>query len=252
MNKPNIISIDIGNSRIKILDDFVYYAFDLSNDKWLETIEKIMNSELSENSRFVVSSVNSPALSKFSQLLQTKGLNQIFVDQLLQSSKIINFSRVKGMGNDRKLGLIGALSLATAPLVVIDVGTAVTVNFLNEQNCALGGAIFPGPGTQAKALNQFTDALPEVELYFTGKHCANSTETALQSGIFNSVVGGIKEIIAKGSKAEFKKVKPTILLTGGYCTKIAPLLDGMDFILESNLVLIGIRNLAVEYFSLIR
>ncbi len=247
-NKTNIISIDIGNSRIKLLNEADYYAYELSQDDWTGKIEKIIARYSNEHSHYVVSSVNEPKRLELVELFKRCDKHFTDVSELLGKTNLIDISNVVGMGNDRKLGLLGALTLAEPPVIVIDCGTAVTVNFLDEKRRALGGAIFPGLATQAKSLFDNTVLLPQVELVISGDYCGSTTQTAIQAGIFASVVGGIKEIISKAAKTHFQNIKPTIFLTGGGSPFVAHLLDTFEFTIEPKLVLFGIKYIANEFF----
>ena len=65
------------------------------------------------------------------------------------------------MGKDRLIAVIGANNIfPKSNVLVIDMGTAITYDILNENNQYLGGAISPGLEMRFKALNHFTDKLP--------------------------------------------------------------------------------------------
>lgn len=238
----NILAIDIGNSRIKMLDNNLYFAFDLSYDDWLKKIE--INIIDCNYHKIIISSVNEKAYKELTRLLKAKGCPFINANDHLEKSAIIDFSRIQGMGADRKLGLIGAFGNYEPPFAVVDCGTAITINVLIEPNIALGGAIFPGLRTQAKALHQFTSLLPEVEPIATSYCCGKNTIEAIQIGIFNSVVGGIREILQKVSRNKLKRKKPRVVVTGGDGAIIAENLYGFDVHLEPELVLKGLQKFA--------
>ncbi len=241
-NKQNILAIDIGNSRVKMLDNNLFFAFDLSYDDWLKKVG--INVCDNSYSKIIISSVNDKAYKQLTKLLKEKGCTFINANEQIEKSTLVDFSRVQGMGADRKLGLIGAFGDYKPPLAVVDCGTAITINVLVEPNIALGGAIFPGLRTQARALHQFTSMLPEVEPIAISYCCGINTVEAIQIGVFNSVVGGIREILQKVSRNKLKRKKPQVVITGGDGSIIAENLNGFDVYLEPELILKGLQKLA--------
>lgn len=243
LTKKDILAIDIGNSRIKLLDDNLFFAFDLSYDDWLNKIDKNLLAHGNHN-KIIISSVNKSAFKTLVKHLEQKEIKYFEATSLLEKTDLVDFSRVVGMGNDRKLGLIGTIDNYEPPLAVVDCGTAVTINIMIEPNIAIGGTIFPGLTTQAKALNQFTDLLPLVEVKAPSVYCGKNTIEAIQAGIFSSVVGGIREVLLKIARLKLKRRKPLVVVTGGDGALIAENLDGFDVHYEPELVLKGLQKLA--------
>ena len=103
------------------------------------------------------------------------------------------------VGIDRLLNALAAKRLAPAGhgAVVIDMGTAVTVDLLDATGAFAGGAILPGPGLSAGALHAGTAALPKL-LESDGSEApaalGKSTETAIASGVYWGVVGATREL----------------------------------------------------------
>ncbi|HWG41975.1 MAG TPA: type III pantothenate kinase [Gemmataceae bacterium] len=104
-------------------------------------------------------------------------------------------------GIDRLLDAVAANSRRPAgvPAVVIDAGSAVTVDLLDETGAFTGGAILPGLRLMAKALHDYTALLPLVEP--PGKGGATpplpgtATIPAIEAGIFWAVAGGVEAIL---------------------------------------------------------
>lgn len=243
-NKENVLAIDIGNSRIKLLDDCFYFAFDLMDNDWQDNVRRVLTKQGGLPQKVVVSSVNRAAQRKLTEIFESLETSYLNADALLASSRLVDFSKVDGMGNDRKLGLIGAMGDYPTPLVVVDCGTAITINFLISPNIAIGGAIFPGLLTQAKALNHYTSLLPQVDIELPKSFCGADTDQAIKAGIFGSVMGGIKEVITRNTINRFKRVKPKVIITGGDAAILAHNISGFDISVETNLVLKGIQKLA--------
>jgi type III pantothenate kinase len=132
-------------------------------------------------------------------------------------------------------------------IVIIDAGSAVTVDWVNEKGAFRGGAIFPGLQMMAKALHEYTAALPLVEVnQSTPRHIlpANSTESAISGGVFWAVAGGITALIRLYAARTEPYRRPEIYLTGGDSKILLPLLPS-EVKLWPEMTLEGVR-LAAE------
>jgi len=117
------------------------------------------------------------------------------------------------LGVDRLAAVIAAYTLKPhCPALVIDAGTCITYDFIDEQGQYQGGNISPGMEMRFKALHTFTDKLPKVDASGETPAYGKSTETAIRSG----VIRGIEHEI-RGYIQQLKKNYPSLLvfLTGG-------------------------------------
>ncbi len=104
--------------------------------------------------------------------------------------------------------------------VLIDAGSAVTVDWLDEQHIFQGGCIFPGLDLMSEALHRYTALLPRVTPSVPLPDLpAKATFPAMQVGIFLAVTGGIREAVRLYRARA--AVPPRIYLTGGQ----APLIE---------------------------
>lgn len=203
--------IDIGNSFFKIKFGETIYFFDNSKDNLDDFSIFLKEMKIC---KVIISFVNTEKMQKIITVLNLNKIEYQMVNSILKTQKIIDFSEISGMGDDRKLGLIGATYFTEPPLITIDCGTAITVNILDKNYKSLGGAILLGMETQTKALNYYTSLLPKIEItnsnYFIGKN----TEDSLKIGVLASISGGICEIIASAiDENSFSNLQ--ILFTGG-------------------------------------
>jgi type III pantothenate kinase len=100
------------------------------------------------------------------------------------------------------------------PAVLVDAGSAVTVDWLDEAHTFSGGTIFPGLGLMAHALHDHTALLPLVSIPTPVPDVpAPDTIPAMQAGIFHAVVGGIERITRL--LAARAAVPPRVFVTGG-------------------------------------
>lgn len=139
----------------------------------------------------------------------------------------IDVDRPDRVGMDRLVAAVGANAVRRQgrPAVVIDLGTAVTVDVVDDRGRFAGGAILPGLRLAASALADRTDALPEVlvDLDLPPEPIGKSTEHAIQSGLYWGTVGAVRELI--GRVADTYPGRPHVLLTGGDTRRLGPLLD---------------------------
>jgi type III pantothenate kinase len=126
-----------------------------------------------------------------------------------------------GVGADRLLDALGAFSRARAACVVIDAGTAITVDFIDGQGVFHGGAIAPGLRMMLEALHEKTAALPLVALSPESLPPADekappfgrSTRPAIALGVISAARGLAHLLIDR--YAQFYEAYPRVIATGG-------------------------------------
>jgi type III pantothenate kinase len=160
----------------------------------------------------------------------------------------VRLPRPDMVGVDRLLDALAAdrLRRRDRPAVVVDVGTAITVDLVSADGAFLGGAILPGIAMSARALNEFTDLLPLVEMSELGTPppaVGQSTEAAVRSGLFWGAVGAIRALV--GQTAVETGAEPDVFLTGGAGSAVAALV-GPHARYVPHLTLSGIA-VAAEY-----
>lgn len=132
------------------------------------------------------------------------------------------------VGLDRLLNAVAVnvLRPATRPAIVIDSGTATTVDFVSADGVFRGGSILPGFALAAEALHRYTAQLPRLGLADLGPDLPDplgkNTEAALRSGIYWGQVGAVRQIIDELCRSQKlprpqddHEHAPWLLLTGG-------------------------------------
>ena len=117
------------------------------------------------------------------------------------------------LGMDRLAAVIGAYAMQPSrPILVVDAGTCITFDFIDELGNYHGGNISPGMDMRFKALHQFTSKLPEVSSEGDAPFYGQSTETAIRSGVIRGI-----EFEISGYIERLKKNYSSLLvfLTGG-------------------------------------
>jgi type III pantothenate kinase len=145
------------------------------------------------------------------------------------------------VGADRLLAAVAANTLRDpfSPAVIVDAGTAITVDLVSADGVFQGGVILAGFGTMARALAREADALPLVEYApeepppVVGK----STTGAIRSGLFWGCVGAVRELLRR--MTEQLGQEPQLFVAGGDAARLAPFLTHRPRIVPE-LVLSGI------------
>lgn len=144
------------------------------------------------------------------------------------------------LGIDRLAGVIGAKEKALGKnLLVIDVGTAITYDFLNSSGQYLGGNISPGIKIRFKSLNAYTKRLPLLDKNGDLPDIGYDTNTAIRSGVINGVLYEIDSYIFR-----YKQQYPDlfVFLTGGDSFYFEGKLKNSIFA-DNNLVLEGLNRI---------
>ena len=176
--------------------------------------------------RWYIGSVNRPAATRLIDWLRTQRPQDRVT--LLAAGDLpleVRLPRPDMVGVDRLLDALAANRLRRPgrPAVVIDVGTAITVDLVSAEGAFLGGAILPGIAMSARALHEFTDLLPLVDMSeLAGPPPALGDETvaAMRSGLFWGAVGAVRQLIDQLAG----DARPQVILTGGAGPAVAGLL----------------------------
>jgi type III pantothenate kinase len=246
-----LLAIDIGNTTIalgvfqgeklkatwrlstdvhKLADE---YAALLLN---LLTLEDLSFSDIDEA---IISSSVPPMVTTLEELCQRYcKVTPLVVGTGIKTGVRISLDNPREVGADRVVNAAAAHRLYGGPLIVIDLGTATTLDAVSADGDYLGGAIAPGIGISADALFERAAKLPRVELTRPKKAIGRNTVAAMQSGIIFGYVGLIEGIVVRMRKELGGKVR--VIATGGLASIIAKETDVID-VLDPDLTLVGLR-----------
>jgi len=182
-NSDNILYVDVGNSLIKLKKYF--------SGRW-ENIYQIKHNELKvladyfgeHSARFdhiVISSVVDAVTNNLQTIFEPFPLKIIKTSEI--PANLLNYQTPETLGIDRFLACYGARRKTKSAVVVIDAGTACTIDFMDENDVFQGGVIMPGLRIMEEGLHQFAPALPKVEREKPSVWPGKSTKSALQWGI---------------------------------------------------------------------
>jgi len=231
-----IIAVDIGNNRIKLVrfespagDRLPVPAHTLQVAGNAESLDPIAAwlADAPQCGSWWIGSVNRPATTRLVNWLRQRGPSGITLLAAGNLALRVELARPDMVGVDRLLDAVAANALRDPqrPAVIVDVGSAITVDLLSADGVFRGGAIAPGIAMSARALHEFTDLLPQIEmldLESPPPALGTSTADAMRSGLFWGAVGTIRELIARIS--HHLAGPPQVYLTGGASPAVASLL----------------------------
>ena len=143
------------------------------------------------------------------------------------------------LGTDRWAALIAAHHARPGHKLVVNVGTALTIDALAGDGRFLGGLIVPGPALMRRSLDRGTAGLRLTEGEFDD--LPRSTPDAITTGALQAGVGAIVRM--SGAMAEKGAAPALLVLSGGAAAEIAPHLP-FEFAIHENLVLDGLVLIA--------
>jgi len=156
------------------------------------------------------------------------------------------YARPRDLGVDRWVALIAARArYPNQACIVVDAGTAITVDLLDASGLHLGGVILPGAKSMLDTLNRAEQLFPDAgrdlhELARSMSPCTNNTQDAVLAGIIFAVQGGVKTVIEQQAGQINAKIETLpIILTGGDSTMLK--LDSLQTVQVPDLVLEGLR-----------
>ena len=205
--------IDIGNSAIKaaVFDDGKIVASrqwkDNENNplsEWLNAFPEIHNA--------ILSSVRRDD-SGIKEALQKAGVNVLVLDDRTQVPMVNLYRSTSTLGRDRIAAAVGAGSRFPGKnLLVIDAGTAITIDFVTADNEYLGGNISPGLSMRFRSLHQQTHNLPLVEPEDTPHLFGTDTTGAIRAGVQYGIIFELDEYINR-QKIRYPDLQ--VVMTGG-------------------------------------
>jgi type III pantothenate kinase len=171
-----------------------------------------------------IGSVERNVASQLVEWLRSRGVEHIM---LLRSGDLpltVSLPRPDMVGIDRLLAALAANQLrpANVPAIVVDLGTAVTVDLVSREGAFMGGAILPGIGLAARALHEFTDLLPLLDMTSLAEPPAalgTDTISAMRSGLYWGAIGGVRHLVGLLSAEP-----AAVYLTGGAAAAVAGLI----------------------------
>ena len=155
----------------------------------------------------------------------------------------IKMDNPKDVGSDRIINAVAGFEKYGGPLVIIDIGTAITHDVVSSDGAYLGGSIAPGVSMGADGLTSRTAKLPKVELQLLDHAIGKNTIEAMQIGIVQGYLGMVDhltEIIVREIKEKESVDRVRVVATGGYSSLLSKNSKYIE-IVDRDLTLDGLR-----------
>jgi len=217
-----LVAVDVGNSRLKIGVFEHPFAEPLPHPARAASVGlDWADSELASlfphgpaDLAWVIASVNRPAAARLMDWLNRAGVASVRELADTDLPLAVEVAHPERVGMDRLANAVAANRIRAPhrPAIVIDMGSALTVDLVSARGAFVGGAILPGIATSARALHEFTDLLPLVEVSEPPPALGKSSIEAIRSGLYWGAVGGVRELVKQLSE---DPPAPQIFLTGG-------------------------------------
>ncbi|MEP7147819.1 MAG: type III pantothenate kinase [Acidobacteriota bacterium] len=169
-------------------------------------------------------------------LLSTTKIDPIFVNNSFDFRLKINYEPLESLGTDRLVNAFAAVEKYGAPCIICSLGTATTIDVVNDKNEFMGGIIAPGIDAMAEALHLKAARLPNVEIEKPVRMLAHSTAESIRSGVYYGYVAMVEGLI---TRVRTESGVARVVATGGNAAIFAACAD----IVEPALILNGLRLL---------
>ena len=257
--QAELILFDIGNTSIKVVladreRTLFHYALPTGASCTADSLGITLTNLLAHarmNTAGIAACVASSVVPDFDPLLaeaveRYTGKPLFFVPNDIAIPMENRYERPEEVGADRLVGAYSArrLFMETPSLIVVDFGTAVTLDCVEGQ-AYLGGLIFPGPATALSALTRDAAKLPRINLDISEREpiIGRGTSTSMRHGIvfgFASLVEGLVQKLKQQLRGPTK-----VLGAGGFAQSIARISPIFDMVVPP-LIPEGLRRLYYE------
>ena len=246
-----LLAIDIGNTNILIggiRDDQIVFKARIATDRTrtsdqygveIKNMIEAFGGHLSEITDCIISSVVPPVFNSVrTGVIKIIGKQPMVVGPGLKTGLNIHVDVPSQVGSDRIVIAVAALAEYKAPLILIDMGTATTIEVVEPENVYLGGVIFPGVRVSLDALTSRAAQLTGISLDQPRQVIGKNTVDCMRSGtmygnaaMIDGLVDRIEEELGHSS---------TLIATGGLAQFITPLCK-REIIVEKDLLLKGLN-----------
>jgi len=145
------------------------------------------------------------------------GLEPLVLRPGIKTGLKILYRDPREVGADRIADAVGAIELfPNKNLIVVDFGTATTLCAITKNKEFLGGNIVPGVQLAVEALEERTAQLPSVEIRPPNTAIGKTTVESIQSGLYWSNVGMVRELVSRITAETFADEPPLVIGTGGF------------------------------------
>jgi type III pantothenate kinase len=242
-----MLAIDIGNTNITA---GIFEGSDLKDVFRVPTEECLKGSaflthvpalcNVLPDSAVMVSVRSVAAKIIIKEFKESTGTSPMLVDVNTPMGIALSYETKETLGIDRLVCATAAFHLYREkhrPIIVIDMGTATTIDYVSEDGVFKGGMIAPGIKSAYQGLLFAAPVLPRLDDLFEGELIGTSTEACVRSGVVMGHACMIRKVVEL--MARQNKTKPVVVLTGGTSGMVAKGLP-RTYIIDNNLILKGL------------
>jgi len=242
--KSLLLTVDSGNSNVKwgLHDGQKWLKRGVAAQGDKEALEREWQG-LQEPARVIISNVaKAQAKTDLSELFSRWGVDPQWVSAAAYQCGVRNYYQDPAqLGSDRWAALLAAWQLQRKGCLVVDAGTAMTVDALSDTGEFLGGIITPGIDLMQNALTENTGSLEPGAGKF--RDYPDRTADAIYSGALHAIAGAVERMFALLSSTLGRV--PDCILSGGAAQQLQPQLH-VNATVVDNLVLEGLVMIAQE------
>jgi len=246
-----LLAIDIGNTNIVIgciQNDEIVFKARIATDRTrtsdqygveIKTMLEAFDIKREDISDCIISSVVPPVFNSVcTGVIKVIGKQPMVVGPGLKTGLDIHVDSPSQVGSDRIVIAVAALAEYKAPLILMDLGTATTVEVVEPPRTYVGGVIFPGVRISLEALTSRAAQLPGISLDKPKQVIGRNTVDCMRSGMMYGTAAMLDGVIERIE--EELGHKATLIATGGMAQFITPLCK-RKIILEKDLLLKGLN-----------
>lgn len=246
-----LLAIDIGNTNLVIgciKEDQILFKVRIATDRTrtsdqygveIKNMVEAFGVKISEISDCIISSVVPPVFNSVrTGLIKVLGKQPMVVGPGLKTGLNIHMDVPSQVGSDRIVIAVAALAEFQAPLILMDLGTATTIEVVEPENRYIGGVIVPGVRVSLDALTSRAAQLPGISLDRPKNVIGKNTVDCMRSGMMYGTAAMIDGLVDRIE--EELGHSSTLIATGGMAQFIAPLCRH-EIIIDKDLLLKGLN-----------
>lgn len=246
-----LLAIDIGNTNLVIgcfRDDKILFKARIATDRTrtsdqygveIKNMLEAYGVNRTDIKDCIISSVVPPVFNSVrTGVIKIIGKQPMVVGPGLKTGLNIHVDVPSQVGSDRIVIAVAALAEYKAPMLLLDLGTATTIEAVEPDNIYMGGVIFPGVRVSLDALTSRAAQLPGISLDQPKQVIGKNTVDCMRSGMMYGTAAMIDGLIER--MEEELGHRCTLIATGGLAQFITPLCK-REIILEKDLLLKGLN-----------
>ena len=246
-----LLAIDIGNTNLVIgciHDDKILFKARIATDRTrtsdqygveIKSMLEAYGVKRSDIEDCIISSVVPPVFNSVrTGVIKIIGKQPMVVGPGLKTGLNIHVDVPSQVGSDRIVIAVAALAVYKAPLLLMDLGTATTIESVEPDNVYMGGVIIPGVRVSLDALTSRAAQLPGISLDQPKQVIGKNTVDCMRSGMMYGTAAMIDGLVER--MEEELGHRCTLIATGGLAQFITPLCK-REIILDKDLLLKGLN-----------